>query len=88
MTRWFKAYDTPRLREIQPHATPWGPYVVLPTNAQEHKMKIRITIEYDLDGTALEDERKQWLAGHVDIADIQAAFEEGDTSASVKFEVV
>jgi hypothetical protein len=50
--------------------------------------RIRITIEYDLDGTALEDERKQWLAGHVDVADIQAASDQGDTSASVKFEEI
>jgi pentose-5-phosphate-3-epimerase len=53
-------------------------------------MKIRITIEYDPDWPeganqveALEQERQDWLKGHVDIADIHYA---GDNK--VEFEVV
>jgi hypothetical protein len=74
--------------EAEPRQSPGPTPIQALRQAQERIMKIRITIEYDLDGTELEDERKQWLAGHVDIADIQAASEQGDTSASVKFEEV
>jgi hypothetical protein len=51
-------------------------------------MKIRITIEYDTDGSSLEKEREDWLVGRVDALDILTAAEQGDTSASVKFEEV
>jgi hypothetical protein len=42
-------------------------------------------IEYDTDGNAFEDEKAQWLKGHVDVLDIVAAQEQGDTDAKVTF---
>jgi hypothetical protein len=48
--------------------------------------KMRITIEYPLDGSDQTKEQRDWIEGNVTFQDVWYLFEQGDEGYKVKFE--
>ena len=50
--------------------------------------KIRIVIEYDLDGSDVSQEQRDWIEGKVTFEDVWFLFDQGDEGYKVKFETI